>query len=152
MTNTTHPHTATSPMPVHGSPLSSEACKRTKHSIAQINRKIAIAQKRAQKAAELAESAIVHEKAKLVRTGVKRTTFVSIRMSSQGFGDKHPSHCSDHTGERAARLYCETSCAEAETGVFEVARLLHHHPTVRPHNLVWPRGSEPTPGPHPSGT
>ena len=29
---------------------------------------------------------------------------------------------------------------------------LKDHPTVRPHNLVWPRGSEPTPRPHPSGT
>tara|TARA_Y100000389_G_C17246686_1_gene405945 strand:+ start:56 stop:739 length:684 start_codon:yes stop_codon:yes gene_type:complete len=72
--------------------LDSQVRKPTKHTLAQINRKLALAQERAQKVAALAETTTVHEKDQLVRTGVKRSTLVSSRMSSKGFGDKDPRH------------------------------------------------------------
>jgi hypothetical protein len=74
------------------SPPSSGVCKPTKPTIAQINRRVALARERAQKAVALADTAALNENAQLVRAGVKRTALVSVRMSSKGFGDKDPRH------------------------------------------------------------
>lgn len=67
-------------------------CKPTKPTIAQINRRVALAHERAQKAVALADTTALNENAQLVRAGVKRTALVSVRMSSKGFGDKDPRH------------------------------------------------------------
>ena len=71
---------------------SSGVCKPTKPTIAQINRRVALAHERAQKAVALADTTALNENAQLVRAGVKRTALVSVRMSSKGFGDKDPRH------------------------------------------------------------
>jgi hypothetical protein len=67
-------------------------CKPTKPTIAQINRRVALAHERAQKAVALADTTALNENAQLVRAGVKRTALVSVRMSSKGFGDRDPRH------------------------------------------------------------
>ena len=74
------------------SPPSSGVCKPTKPTIAQINRRVALAHERAQKAVALADTTALNENAQLVRAGVKRTALVSVRMSSKGFGGKDPRH------------------------------------------------------------
>ena len=67
-------------------------CKPTKPTIAQINRRVALARVRAQKAMALAHATALNENARLVRAGMKRTAPVSVRMSSKGFGGKEPRH------------------------------------------------------------
>ena len=66
--------------------------KPTKLTIAQINRRVALARERAQKAAAIADKTALNENDQLVRAGVKRVVLVSDRMSSKGFGDKDPRH------------------------------------------------------------
>ena len=67
-------------------------CKPTKPTIAQINRRVALARVRAQKAMALAHATALNENVRLVRAGMKRTAPVSVRMSSKGFGGKEPRH------------------------------------------------------------
>lgn len=79
-------------MPDRPTSLGKGVCKSTKPTIAQINRRVALARERAQKAAAIADTTALHENAQLVRAGVKRTVLVSVRMSSKGFGDRDPRH------------------------------------------------------------
>ena len=84
--------------------------KTTKPSIAQINRRVALARARAKKAAFLADETAVNENTLLLNTGVKRTAVVSVRMSSKGFGVKDPRH--------ALRILQSVSIDDMETYVF----------------------------------
>ena len=64
--------------------------KANKLSIAQINRRVALARERAQKAVALADNAALSENSQLVSVGVKKPSLVSTRMSSKGFAAKDP--------------------------------------------------------------
>lgn len=58
--------------------------------IAQVNRRIALARERAQRAVALADAAAFKQHAQIVRSGIKRASAVSPRMSSKGFGERDP--------------------------------------------------------------
>jgi len=64
--------------------------KAIKRSIAQINRRVALARERAQKAAAHADNTALSENNQLVSVGVKKQSLVSTRMSSKGFAAKDP--------------------------------------------------------------
>ena len=66
--------------------------KPTKLTIAQINRQVKHAAKRAKNAAMLAEKAAADRNAQIISTGVRSSAPVSSRMSSKGFAEKDPHH------------------------------------------------------------
>lgn len=70
--------------------LTGDVTKLPSLSLARINRRVALAQARAERVAQQAVQAAEKETARLLTAGVNRSSTVSSRMSSKGFAQRDP--------------------------------------------------------------